>query len=98
MARRLTALDRLKQRILEQEAGQHPRLRAMLEDEYEKAAAEIERFKQRLAAEEVEVDPFTEARGAELKRLCAEVKKIWHAPTTPIWTASSSSGCWSRRS
>jgi len=54
----------------------------MLEDEYEKAAAEIERFKQRLAAEEVEVDPFTEARWAELKRLCAEVKKIWHAPTT----------------
>ena len=82
MARRLTALDRLKQRILEQEAGQHPRLRAMLEDEYEKAAAEIERFKQRIAAEEVEVDPFTEARWAELKRLCAEVKKIWHAPTT----------------
>src|SRR5438874_1144576 len=27
MARRLTALDRLKQRILEQEAGQHPRLK-----------------------------------------------------------------------
>ena len=80
--RRLMSLDRVKQRLLEQDVGAHPRLRAMLEDEYEKSAAEIEQLRQRIAREEVEVDPFTEEKWQELKRLCRIVKDIWHARTT----------------
>lgn len=48
----------------------------------EKSAAEIERLRQRVAREEIEVDPFTEQRWEELKRLCSDVTSIWQASTT----------------
>ena len=54
----------------------------MLEDEYERSAVEVERFRQRVAREEVEVDPFTEERWEELKQLCGNVQSIWSARTT----------------
>jgi hypothetical protein len=81
--RKIAALNRLKQRLLSQEAGDHLKLfAAMLEDEFEKCAAEVERLKQRIAREEVEVDPFTEQRWQELKALCGDVMALWEAPTT----------------
>lgn len=54
----------------------------MLEEEFEKLATEVEILRQRVAREEVAVDPFTEERWADLKRLCGSVKDIWAAPTT----------------
>jgi hypothetical protein len=80
--RKLASMEQVKRRLLEQEEGSHPRVRAMLEDEYERVAVEIERFRQRVAHEEVAPDPFTEERWEELKHLCSDVRGIWLAPTT----------------
>jgi hypothetical protein len=82
LTRKLERLDRVKHRLLDQEAGSPVRVRAMMEDEFEKLATEVEMLRQRVAREEVAVDPFTEDRWADLKRLCGSIKDIWGAPTT----------------
>ena len=82
MDRKRVALERVRQRVLEQDVGSHPRLKAMLAEEYEKVAAEVEQLRVRLAREVVEPDPFTEKRWEDLKRWSADVRRIWQATTT----------------
>ena len=74
----------LKERVARPAPGMHPRVLEMLESEFAKLAEEMERLEQRTAHEEVEQDPFTDERWAELERLCADVRGIWEAPTTTL--------------
>src|SRR5438876_1176070 len=82
MDRKRVALERVRQRVLERDVGSHPRLKAMLAEEYKKVAAEVEQLRVRLAREVVEPDPFTEKRWEDLKRWSADVRRIWQATTT----------------
>lgn len=79
--RRGERLESLKGKILEADRS-HLHLRAMLEEEYEKVAAEVESLRRRVAHEEAPEDPFTEARWETLEQLCRDVRCIWDAATT----------------
>jgi DNA invertase Pin-like site-specific DNA recombinase len=80
--RKLKARDRIRLRALEDDDTAFPRYKAMLAHEYEQLDTQVERLRQRIAREEVAVDPFNEVRWSELKALCADVKAIWNATTT----------------
>lgn len=74
-------IARLRRRIVEDD-GTHPNVRAMLNDEYEQAARELDVLTDRARRQDEERDPFTEQRWKELSSLCADREAIWRAPTT----------------
>jgi len=80
--RKEEALAHVRERLLDPSLRTRPRVKAMLEDEYEKLEREIERLRGRVVKEEIEADPFTETKWTEVKALCSDVRAIWEAPTT----------------
>jgi len=74
-------VDSLRRKIIGDD-GTRPNLRAMLDDEYEKAARKLESIRKGAAKQEEAPDPFTDARWDELVRLCTDRVAIWHVPTT----------------
>src|SRR5262249_4517750 len=72
---------RLK-RLLVEDEGHRPHLRAMWEDEYERAARQLEELRRRASHEMEDPDPFTETRWEEFAALCRDVLPIWQAMTT----------------